>query len=506
MMNIAIDKQSPIPVYQQIYNQIREMVLTGVLPPGFQLPPERKLALRLGVNRSTVLNAYRELKADAFIDSHIGRGTVVISQAAKEPDREPQEVNPLPWRQFLSEGAARMQQPLVSEILKNANRKDVISFAAGFSAYHDDPIDELLATQKRLLADYGGMALQYSASEGHYPLRESLCQWMEARGIQAAPEEVAVLAGSQQGIDLTARIILDPGDIVVVEEPTFFSALQIFQSAGARIIGVPIDRNGMRVDMLESLLERLKPKLIYTIPTFQNPSGAVMDMQRRQQLLNLAYRYRVPILEDDPYGELRYEGSRLPSLKALDRYDHVIYLSSFSKIMFPGLRVGWVTAAQPLVRQYVLAKQMADLHTNSLAQWLMDDFLRRGLMQKQAERVKVANHRSRDVMAEALAQSAGANLEWEIPEGGLYFWCRLPEGINQHMLVAKASEKKVVFVPGHIFYPGNSGPNYIRLSFGSADPELIKPGIRALMAAVAELLDQMPPSGPVAEMEIKPIL
>ncbi len=505
-MNLFIDRNSPIPVYKQIRDQIQEMILSGVLQPGFRLPPERKLAEQLRVNRSTVLNAYRDLRADAFVNSHTGQGTVVASPALEIAEKSSIKPDPLPWRQYFSTSAARMQEPLVSNILKDANRSDVISFAAGFSGNSADPVDELLTTQNRLLKDYGSILLQYSATEGHYPLRESLCHVMENRGAMVSPEEVMVLSGSQQGIDIATRIFVDPGDIIVVEEPTFFGALQIFQSAGARMIDVPVDQNGMIVDLLEPLLQRYKPKFIYTVPTFQNPSGTVLSLERRRRLLELAYQYRVPIIEDDPYGELRYDGKSIPTLKALDQYGYVIYLGTFSKIMFPGLRIGWVAATLPVIRQYTLMKQMADLHTNSLGQWIMDDLIRRGVFAKRIATLKKENCKCRDIMAHALKEYGHPELEWAIPEGGLYFWCRLPENVNPTSLVAKANDKHVVFVPGNIFYSQNGGQNYIRLSFASIAPDKIGPGIQALNQALGEVIALYQSPLVHYEKEIRPIL
>lgn len=483
------------------------MILEGILEPGFILPSERKLAETLEVNRSTILNAYRDLKADDLIGSRVGQGTVVLMpQEPRYSEGSAQKIIPLPWRQLLGGCALRMQQPYVSDILKTANRKDVISFAAGFLAQIQDPVEELLEAQSRLLKNYGSTMLQYSATEGYLPLRESLCHLMQHRGIKANPEEIIVLSGSQQAIDLTARILIDPGDIVIVEEPTFFSALQIFESVGARIIAVPIDEKGMKIEFLESILGRVKPKLIYTVPTFQNPSGTVMDLKRRRQLLDLAYKYQVPILEDDPYGELRYEGEHLPTLKALDQHGYVIYASTFSKIMFPGLRIGWVTGSQEIIKQFILAKQMADLHTNTLGQWIMNDFLRSGILDKRIKAVINENRKTRDVMIEALKQYAVEGFEWQVPEGGLYFWCRLPKHIDAERLVAKAKEKKVVFTPGRIFYSGYVDSNYIRLSFSSPPKDLIEMGIKLLMEAAKEITEEENSNQYSPSYEIKPIL
>lgn len=506
-MRITLNKNSSVPIYLQIRNQIRDMILEGILEPGFKLPSERKLAETLGVNRTTVLSAYRDLKADDLIGSRVGQGTVVLIPESLNPAQSPNiKVNSMPWMQMLSGSALRMQQPLVSEILKTANKKDIISFAAGFLAQTQDPVDELLETQSRLLKDYGSTMLQYGATQGYAPLRESLAGLMQNRGIAAEPEEIIVLSGSQQAIDLTARILLDPGDIVIVEEPTFFSALQIFQSVGARVIGVPIDGKGMKIDFLESLLTRVQPKLIYTVPTFQNPSGTVMDIKRRRQLLDIAYRCQIPILEDDPYGELRYDKEHLPTLKSLDQHGYVIYAGTFSKIMFPGLRIGWAVAQHEMIKQLILAKQMNDLHTNTLGQWIMDDFIRRGILAKRLEAVIKENKESRKIMIEAIRQYAPEDLKWEIPEGGLYFWCQLPPDVDSDKLTVKAEEKKVAFAPGKIFYSGNVASPFIRLSFTSPPKELIKPGIKLLMQAIKEIEAEKMRGSNTEISEIKPIL
>ena len=506
-MRLTINKKSSIPVYLQIRNQIRDMILEGILEPGFRLPSERKLAETLGVNRSTVLNAYRDLKADDLIGAKVGQGTVVLKiETFRKEETHLPRVHKLPWSQLLGASALRMQQPLVSDILKTANRKDAISFAAGFLAQTRDPVEELLEVQSRLLKDYGSTMLQYSSTQGHLPLRESLCRLMQNRGMRVSPEELIVLSGSQQAIDLTARILIDPGDIVIVEEPTFFSALQIFQSAGARIISVPVDSRGMKMDFLESVLGRVKPKFIYTIPTFQNPSGAVMDIKRRRQLLDLAYRYQVPILEDDPYGELRYDGDHLPTLKGLDQHGYVIYASTFSKIMFPGLRIGWVAANAEMIRQLILAKQMADLHTNTLGQWIMDDFLRSGLLQNRIKIVTKESRESRDLAVEALNKYALEGFKWEVPEGGIYIWCQLPEAIDPDRLAEKAGSKKVVFVPGKIFYAGYTSSHSIRLSFTSPPKAMIKTGIKLLMEAAKEVVEEQKSGDYSPNEEIKPIL
>jgi len=269
------------------------------------------------------------------------------------------------------------------------------------------PLDILGEYTAELISEVGAPLLLHCPTEGHSPLRETLAQWVAARGIRARGSDVLVVSGSQQGLDLVARIFIDPGDVVVVEEPTYIGALQSFRVAGAKIIGIPVDEDGMRTDILASILERERPKLIYTLPTYQNPSGAVMSVDRRRHLLELASRWHVPILEDDPYSELRYEGEPLPSLKALDENDLVLYQSTFSKALFPGLRIGYLVVPPVVLRQLTLAKQGADLHANSFSQYLLERFVRDGHFAAHIENTKRAYRRRRDVMALHLVPDSG---------------------------------------------------------------------------------------------------
>jgi DNA-binding transcriptional MocR family regulator len=490
-MEIKINRSCTTPIYLQISNSIRDQILSGAIAPGYRLPPERKLAEQLQVNRSTVLNAYRELKAIGIVDSHTGQGTSVLPAkpaggAGADPSDGLETVPAVPWEQLFSESSLRFHDTTVSDLLKLFGGSDMILFAAGATVPGIDSLDALQRIQQDIIRQYGHAAVQHIPTEGFYPLRESTCALMRERGIHANPNDTIVLSGSQQGLDLTARLFLDPGDIVFVEEPTFFSAFQIFKAFGARVIGVPTDRDGMRTDMLAMLLERFKPKLIYTIPDFQNPSGFVMTLERRKQLLALAYRYRTAILEDDPYGRLRYENTGVPPLKALDRRGYVIYLSTFSKLLCPGFRVGWLTAPQAVLQRLVMLKQMADLHTSSLPQLIIDRFIREGLLEEHLLRANAENCRRRDVMLTALDKSGIEGFRWNRPEGGLYLWCRLPDGMSQSRLFARAVENGVSFVAGNTFFPGTPSGNYIRLNFTYPGPDQIVEGVNRLKKAMIE--------------------
>jgi DNA-binding transcriptional MocR family regulator len=479
-MEISIDRSSREPIYRQISRQIRELITSGRLPAGFRLPPERRLAEAVGVSRSTVLIAYQELRADDLIDAHVGRGTTVTPPSA--PPGEEVPGTELPWRQLFGAAAAAHQDPLVGDLLRVTERADAIPLAFGMPAPELLPFAELRDIIVEVLEDNGAAALLHCPTEGLTPLRETLARMMAARGVRCDPAEVLVLSGSQQGLDLAARTLIDPGDPVVVEQPSFIGALQTFRGARARLIGVPVDEHGMRVDVLESVLSRFRPKLIYTLPTFQNPSGAVMPLERRQRLLALARRYQVPVMEDDPYSELRFEGEPVPSLRALD--PEVLHLSTFSKLLFPGMRLGFLIAPRVVVRQFALARQTADLHANTLGQWVLERFVRRGGVAAHVRAVRSAYRCRRDAMLAALREAQVPGLSWRAPEGGFYVWCRLPGGVRPAALAARAAEAGVSYLPGRACFADEPPAEYLRLNFSYPDESRIREGVGRLAAAI----------------------
>ena len=474
-MDVHIDRDSTVPIYLQISGGIKEMILGGKLPEGFRLPPERRLARSLGVNRSTVLAAYRELKADALVDAHVGRGTMVLP---RQPEPAPTlPTQPIAWRQLAREGGPKAQDPLVRDLLELTERKGIISLSVGLPAAELLPLELVHRVMATLTAEVGAPLLLYSPTEGMTTFREAICELLVARGIQCSPPEVLVTSGSQQGLDLVARVFLEPGDAVVVEEPSFFGALQVFRR-------VPVDGEGMRTDVLEALLARQRPKLIYTLPTFQNPSGTVMSLARRRHLLELAYRFQVPVLEDDPYAELRYDGAPLPSLAALDQREHVLYLSSFSKVLFPGMRLGFVAAPRAAVRQLALAKQAMDLHSSTAGQFLLERFIRDGHYARHVKTVRGHYQRRREAMDVALRREAPAGVSWAKPTGGFYFWCRFPNTIAQARLLAKAAERGVSYLPGDACFASEPADNHLRLNFTFPPPDHVGEGVQRLMDAV----------------------
>jgi DNA-binding transcriptional MocR family regulator len=354
----------------------------------------------------------------------------------------------------------------------------------------------------------GQTLLQPCPIEGYYPLRQTIAQRMVGRGATVRAENILVVTGSQQGLDLIARAFLRAGDEVVVEAPCYLGALQIFSAAGARLLGVPMDEEGMRLDILENILIRYRPKLIYTLPTFQNPSGRTMAPRRRLRLLELARRYRVPIVEDDPYGELYYTEQPPSPLLALDQEGYVIYLSTFSKILFPGLRLGWAAAPRPVIERLSQIKQLADLHCSTLIQGAVHEFCHKGALDKHLDHVRDLYRQRRDAMLSALAEHGPAGLEWDEPQGGFNLWCRLPPELKARQLMAEAGRRSVALVPGEVFYPDGGGQEEMRLNFSCPPVALIEEGVQRLSAAMAALVRRrkIEEPGREAEVETPPIV
>jgi len=381
----------------------------------------------------------------------------------------------------------------IREILKITAQPEVISLAGGLPAPELFPIDEYRRAFEWVLETEGSVALQYGPSEGYRPLREFLARRLEAFGIHSSAEDILITNGSQQALDLIGKILLDPGDAVLVENPSYLGAIQAFNQYQARYAVVPMDDEGMRVDAVERLLDdraRTGPpiKFIYAIPNFQNPTGRSMSLVRRQRLVELAAEYGVPIVEDDPYGELRYEGAHLPSLKALDSTGCVIYLGTFSKILAPGFRLGWIVAAQGAMAGLLHGKQPADLHTGMIQQMATFEVCKNGFVDSHVERIKAFYKERRDVMLQALSEHFPADAAYTRPAGGLFVWAELPRFLDTRELLLDAIEDKVAFVPGQGFHADNTGTNTMRLNFSNVPPDQLREGVRRLGVAIQRRL------------------
>jgi 2-aminoadipate transaminase len=407
------------------------------------------------------------------------------------------------WRHRYAQRTQRMTSSMIRELLKLTAQPDVISFAGGLPAPEVFPIDEFRAAADRVLRDRGQQALQYSTTEGYPPLREMIVRNMQRYGIVVDIENILITTGSQQALDLIGKVLINPGDKILTEDPTYLGAIQAFTMYGADYVTVPIDERGMQTDRLEEAL-RSGPKFMYVLPNFQNPAGTTLSIERRLDLVKLSDRYGVPIIEDDPYGQLRYEGEHLKPLVVLDaeglhcekngRYKgNAIYLSTFSKTLAPGLRLGWVVAPKDVIARMVQAKQGTDLHTSTFDQMVAYEVARDGFIDRHVRRIREVYHARRNVMLEALERAfpdPGLGVRWTRPAGGLFLWVVLPEAIDTVELLKRAVEERVAFVPGIAFHALGGGHNTMRLNFSNASEAMIDEGIarlgRAIHARLAE--------------------
>jgi 2-aminoadipate transaminase len=400
------------------------------------------------------------------------------------------------WSSHWATAVNTLTSSAIRELLKLTEQPGMISFAGGLPAPEAFPAEEIGLATERVLAQQAHRVLQYGPTEGFPPLRELIASLMQQRGLQASADDILLLSGSQQGLDVVGKLLIDPGAPVLVENPTYLGALQAWRPYQPQYVTLPVDDQGLQIDALEQALidlERAKtpPRFLYTVATFQNPTGVTLSYERRLALLDLAERYDLPIIEDDPYGELRYDGTHLPTLAALDsqrhgEVRHVIYFSTFSKLLAPGLRVGWLVAPAVVRRPVVQMKQGLDLHTGTLAQAIAYESCRDGLLDSHVPRIRQLYHTRRDAMLAALERTMPAGVRWTRPEGGMFVWLTLPEGQQAAELLQRGIEQQVAFVPGEAFHPNGGGSSTFRLNFSFSPPAVIAEGVERLARAMRE--------------------
>ena len=490
LLGLDLDRRpGAAPLFQQLRDGVRAALLSGTLAEGMRLPPEREMAAALGVNRTTVTRAYQELVADGLVEARGSAGTVVLPPAgavAPAPPEAPPWLLSLP---ALGEGSLGPDPTLLRDVAASMNAG--LSLAAGTPGPDLLPVTELTDCLQEGLAAWGREALGYGAVEGFGPLREVIAGRL-GRGLVGPGDGVLVVSGATQGLALVARALVEPGDDVVVEAPAYPGALQTFALAGARLIGVPVDGDGIRTDLLEAVLARRRVRLVVVQPTYHNPTGAVLSPGRRERLLALARRFGVPILEDDPYHELRFADAGPGPLKLADRSGAVIYLATFSKTVLPGLRVGWIAAAQPLLDRLVLAKQFSDLNTNATGQVMLARFLESGRYEPHLRAMRAVYRQRGDRLRRELAGLAEHLEVPGPPGGGFYLWCRLRAGPQARLLAALAAREGVAVVAGDAFGVGPArSADRVRLSYSTCSPEVAPEAVRRLRAA----LEQLPGTG-----------
>ena len=399
------------------------------------------------------------------------------------------------WNSRYAQRTLGVKSSAIRELLKVTQRPEIISFGGGLPAPDVFPVQRFEEACHKVLAECGAQALQYGATEGYQPLREMIARNIARYGICAQAENVLITSGSQQALDLIGKLLINRGDRILLEAPTYLGALQAFSVYGAQYVPIPIDDDGMRTDQLDSSL-RAGPKFMYVLPNFQNPSGVTLSEGRRQELILLADRFGIPVVEDDPYGQLRYEGDHLAPLVVLDRDNlrrdngftlgNVIYLSTFSKTLAPGIRLAWIVAPEEVISKLVLLKQAADLHTSTFNQYVAYEVARDGFLDQHVKLIRQVYRERRDAMLHALEEFFPTEVTWTHPKGGLFLWVTMPEGTNSEKLLRAALAENVAFVAGDSFYANNAaeGSRHMRLNFSHSHPDQIREGIRRLSIAV----------------------
>jgi DNA-binding transcriptional MocR family regulator len=457
------------------------------LRPGERIPASRELASQLGVHRTTVANAYAELESEGLISGHVGRGTFIRGENVPKKITElPHPISvdgSLRWESLFAEERG---EEFLSRLTQGASR-GAISFVWARPAAEFFPIEELRKCSNAVWRREGAEILQMGPTDGYPPLKRALVAMLRSEGYEASDENLLITNGGQQALDLVCKAFVRPGDTVLLENPMYPGALAIFTGARARILGVPVNAEpgpglppGVDVSAIEAALVQNRVKMMVLTPDFHNPTGATLPVAERRRLLEIAARFQVPILEDHIYARLRARGERVPSLKQLDRSNLVIQIDSFSKIAFPGMRVGWIVAPSNVIERLRLVKQSTDLHSGHLGQAILAEYLRRGLLGRHLERTRKAYSGRLAVLEQALGRHMPAGTKWTRPEGGMCVWLELPPGFDSNELLIHTRERGIVFAPGRYFYFQNPQPNTVRLGFAGVGERDIARGIATL--------------------------
>jgi GntR family transcriptional regulator/MocR family aminotransferase len=493
-VNIVLDRATAVPLARQIETQVERLIRERLLAPGVKLPATRELARAIGVNRGTVALAYDELVSAGLARARVGQGTFVAGPATngqKAPTAPVVPVRaPMNWSGLLSRSARLIDGDDERRHAQTVSRgkNGVISFAGGMPDSTLFPTDAFRRVLNRVVRDEGKALLQYYPAGGYPPLRSYLATYLLRFGVEARPEEILIVNGSQQGFDLIARTFIDPGDVVAMEQPTYPRAMQAFRSFGAQLLAVPWDGEGPRLDVFERLLERHAPKMFYCQPACHNPTGLTMTADRARQFVTMAARHQVPIVEDGFDASLYYARRTPPSLKALDRDGLVLYIGTFSNILFPGLRLGWLVAPPPVIERLERAKQLADLHTSALLQAAVHRFCDGKLLDRHAARAAREYARRHALLLSALRRRMPAGVTWTESEGGFSLLLTLPSDVDAGVLLSRALQRGVAFAPGEAFFVDGGGERTLRLSFSSVPASRIDEGIRRLAETIKETL------------------
>lgn len=454
---MQLDATSSVPLYRQLHEQIASMIRRGALPHGERIPPTRELASQLGLNRTTVSAAYGLLESDGLIRGHVGRGSFV-----------------------------HYEGPIVA-----SEAADIISFASSRPAAECFPLAAFQDTCREVISSPEALEiLQLGSPAGYLPLRRYLLEAAKAAGCARTSDDLVITNGCQQALDLIQRVLVRQGNSVVLEDPVYHGLRNVFERAGARLLGVPMNAGGIDLEQLARLFATERPRLVVVTPEFQNPTGATLPLASRHTLLQLAAEFRVTVVENDMYRDLRYEGEPLPTLKELDATGSVILIRSFSKIAFPGLRVGWVTAPAKIAAELAEARQWCDLHTDHLSQAILLRFAESGRLAEHIANVQSTGRERLRAVLNACEACLPQGSDWTRPQGGMNLWARLPDGLDASALLPRCEREGVTYLPGKHFAILRREPSALRLSFGGLSPERITAGVAILGRVCTEELER----------------
>jgi 2-aminoadipate transaminase len=490
-MIIDLDSSAKDPLYFQIFDSIRRQIENGLLPPESRLPATRELACSLRVSRNTVVQAYQELEIRSLITSRVGRGAFVCrnlpsgtSQATAAPQQR------MPFEGLFSAGWMKSfstRLPAQDNALAWNVDHDTINLASALPDKELFPIAEFRNCLYQAMRRYGSDLLTCGPPQGFQPFLDYLPILLAQRGIYCRACNLMVVNGIQQALSVVGKLFLDPGDTVILENLTYPGALSVFRSYQTTCIGIPVDSQGMCVDVLETVLRRSKPKLIYTIPTFQNPTGTCLTPERRQALVELCREHEILIVEDDYAHELAFDGRGLPPLKVRDEVEGIIYLGGFSEILFPGIRLSFILAPSAIIDRLLVVKESSDLYSNRILQGALLEFCRRGYLSKHIKKKRLVHKKRCAAMAEALRSQLPEEVSWYKPSGGLFQWVELPPSIDALALLAKCRERKLLFAPDRLFFAEAWERGGFRLGFADVREEEIVRGVSIIAEALREM-------------------
>lgn len=486
-MDIALDANGKRPLYLQLRDALRMRLLTGVLPPASRLPATRELARILHISRNTVEEAYRMLEEEGLIQIRRGQGAFA-SPRAKVQEHSAAGAPIINWPERLTPAIRAVADYRTQRGQVKLGGKGMISFASLAPDHHAFEVDAFRHALDDALLSQGHVLLSYGYTRGYEPLREYIGEYLSGKGLRLDGQEPLIVNGFRQGAALILRALCSPGDCVAVESPTYNGFLGLLKAYGLRAVPIPCDDvEGIDPQALDEALAREKPKLLYLVPTYHNPTGRNMPLTRRQSVMAVCRRHGVPILEDGFSEELRFAGECYPALKALPGAEDVLYVGSFSKVLFPGLRIGWIVAPQPLVEALSHLKYSDDISTAPLLQAALCDYLRQGGLERHLRRARPVYRQRMDALYDALDTHFMDRAAYYKSEGGFGAWLRFPEGFSAREALAKAQENNVLFVPGDAFFSDGSGKNYIRLGFSRLEEEQIAQGTEILSRVIAEM-------------------